>query len=244
LTTNTIILKPSNKEFVLDKTKLIHSSLIAGLSKNLRSNISLVNRDDLICKIVRNPSGINNALGVTFNDFDNPSSQYNCFWIGINLLVTFCEQGILKYKENSFVINNNEEEIIMEDFKVVKISFCEGSNTSSVYPYALIDDMELTVGDLVVVKPAHHPITLARVVGFENEPSANDVHFASQGREIINKVDTSAYEQRIKNRKRKAELKREMDKLVSENKELVLYAAVAENNPKMAELLNEYKNLI
>lgn len=188
-------------------------------------------------------SGINNALGVTFNDFDNPSSQYNCFWIGINLLITFCEQRILRYKENSIVISN-EEEIIMEDFKVVKISFCEGLNTSSVYPYALVDDMELTVGDLVVVKPAHHPITLARVVGFENEPSANDVHFAAQGREIINKVDTSAYEHRIKNRKRKAELKREMDKLVSENKELVLYAAVAKDNPAMAKLLEEYKSLV
>ena len=251
-------------KMVLNRYKLLHNSEFLCLSKNLRDNIKSIDKDYLECNLIldstfyitfsditlsNNRNNKPKNICVRFVDFNNPMSKYNGFWIETMILEMFIQEGILINKNDYLTqINENklnvQEEIIMEDFKVVCVQFEGGTNQDKKYPYAHLDNLDLTIGDLVVVKPLNHPVTVARVVEFVESPTTEEKRFAAQGRIIIGTTDTSAYEERIAKAKRKAELKRQMDRLVNENKELVLYAALAENSPEMAELLTEYKKLI
>ena len=62
--------------------------------------------------------------------------------------------------------------------------------------------------------------------------------------EVICKVDTSAYDYRILKRKKAEKLKKEMDKMIKEMDESKKYEMYAEENPDLAEMLNEYKSLV
>ena len=62
-------------------------------------------------------------------------------------------------------------------------------------------------------------------------------------REVICRVDFKAFEGRIEARKQRELLKKKMDKLVRDNQELILYQAIADKNPEMAALLDQYKAL-
>ena len=62
-------------------------------------------------------------------------------------------------------------------------------------------------------------------------------------KEIICKVDFSNFQKRIEERKRKVELKAKMDAMVKDDKELMLYQMLAEKNPVMKEMLDEYTNI-
>lgn len=62
-------------------------------------------------------------------------------------------------------------------------------------------------------------------------------------KEIICKVDYSRFNARQENRKRIGNLKNQMDNLISQNQNLMLYQAMAQQNPEMAALLDEYKKL-
>lgn len=62
--------------------------------------------------------------------------------------------------------------------------------------------------------------------------------------EVISKVDTSAYDERVHNRIKAAELRKEMDKKISEMDELNKYVMYAEKNPELAKMLNEYLSLV
>ena len=64
---------------------------------------------------------------------------------------------------------------------------------------------------------------------------------ASVTKEVICKVDFTAYLNRKEVRKNKAILKNKMDALLKNNQELILYQTIAEKNPEMAQMLAEYQ---
>lgn len=151
-------------------------------------------------------------------------------------------RGVYYFTENQIVeinqLNQNfEGETIMEgNYRIALISFLEGSNTDVTYRYACYDE-SINVNDICVVKSAHHGFGIAKVVGFEDKTDEVIT------REIICKADFSAYNAREYNRKRKAELKKQMAKLASELQETALFELLANNNSDMEELLKEYKEL-
>lgn len=57
------------------------------------------------------------------------------------------------------------------------------------------------------------------------------------------KVDFSDFQKRIEERKCKVELKAKMDAMVKDDKELMLYQMLAERNPVMRGMLDEYTNI-
>lgn len=63
-------------------------------------------------------------------------------------------------------------------------------------------------------------------------------------REIISKVDTSAYDLRVANRAKAAELRKEMDKKIAEIDEMRKYTLYAEKCPELAAMLEEYNSLV
>lgn len=151
--------------------------------------------------------------------------------------------------------NNTEKEVQTmnqirsnEPFQVVRVQFLQGTNTYRQYSYASYG--EIAVGDTVVVKSAHNGFGIAKVVGIVENPNEADIAFVCEGREIVDKFTMEYYNNRVEFRKqviadekRKAELKKQMQKLAMEDNELIMFAKMAELNPKMKALLDEFNSI-
>ena len=61
--------------------------------------------------------------------------------------------------------------------------------------------------------------------------------------EIICRVDTSAYDQRVENRKKAEKLKKDMDAVIKQMDVTKKYEMYATENPELAALLDQYKEL-
>ena len=118
---------------------------------------------------------------------------------------------------------------------IAKIKFIDSPYSGTkTYDYANFDP-ELTVGDICVVKSANHGLGIAKV---EEIVDRNDI---TTQREIVAKVDTSAYDERVANRTKSVELKAKMQERVRQLQDIALYKIMAENDPTMSELLKEYQ---
>lgn len=62
--------------------------------------------------------------------------------------------------------------------------------------------------------------------------------------EVICKVDTSAYDERVNKRKMADEIKKKMDAMIEKMKETNKYEMYAEQNPDLKNLLDSYKELV
>ena len=121
-------------------------------------------------------------------------------------------------------------------FKRVAIIDFGGYNNK--YAYALYDD-SVEVGDTVVVtgKAEGQLLSVTEIIN-ATDTSVNITA------EVVAKVDMSAYNKRVENRKRKAELMRQMDKAIAENKEIDKYAEYAKFLGKDFEkMFEEFKTL-
>ena len=129
------------------------------------------------------------------------------------------------------------KEIRLEgNFRIAIINFLEGTNTEKGYEYACYDD-DIHENDKVVVRSAHHGFGIGYVSCFI-ENHGQDVY-----REIVCKADFSAYNKRVEDRARKAELVKQMKKRSEELKEITLYETLAKADPEMAKLLEDYKSI-
>ena len=136
---------------------------------------------------------------------------------------------------------NNTVNTIPGNYEVALCTFPKSANPEKQYAYALFDFCA-TIGDHALVQSgSNYGVVRIEDIRTMNEHEAADGYPVTN--EIICRVDFSSLDKRIEQRKRKEELRKQMDKLVKENQELILYQALAEKSPEMAELLNEYKSL-
>lgn len=178
----------------------------------------------------------------------NPKLKtYNLIGVVNNAGYTGCyvklENGSYLYYQNknleSYKENQGEQKMaITGDFKVAKIKFLEGSNTTTTYEYALFDDY--SVGTYVVVKSAHHGFGVAKIVEIISKEQATTKKFE---REIVTAFDMETYETRKKNRAKIQELNNRMDKRFQELNKLALFEMMAEKDPELKNMLEEYKCL-
>lgn len=162
----------------------------------------------------------NDSIAVDIDGMTNTRSSYGRFY----------------YKNNQ--LKKLGGDIMEGNYNIAHVKFLDGSNTNSIYHYALYDGTEATIGDICVVKSAHHGFGLARIVDIQ--PKSNE----AITREIICKADFKAYEERVACRKRKAELMAEMKKRAATAQEILIYKNLAASDPAMAELLSEYEKLV
>lgn len=203
--------------------------------------------------VVRHSNKLSSDYGVKIDDIDNPNSLYNCFWyrerdLLIDMPINYNED----IKVNKGVENMNKKYILSDLYGLAKVSFLEGNNTDKMYDYLLFDK-SITVGSTVVVSSAHHGMGIAVVRDITTDKDIIDEHFCMDtlNREIICEVNMSDYYNRVENRKtmQKNEAKRkrlmaEMDEKLAASKDLIFYEKMAENNPEIRELLEQYKLLI
>ncbi len=176
-----------------------------------------VNRVDLYYeKIAVKLDGTLNELSATGNFFFKPR-----------------ELEILD--ENNKIREDKNMSTIKNYLNIAKIKFIDERGCRT-WEYANFD-ASLRPRDICVVMTANHGMSLAEVV--EILPR-NDIETT---REIVAKVDTEAYDTRVAVRKQVAELKAKMEERAKQLQDVALYKMLAENDPAMMELLNEYQAL-
>lgn len=167
--------------------------------------------------------------GVRFENLRNPRSSKGLFWFRTNSL---------SINHSTHSVTNESEDIPMfENYVVAKIQFM---NDIPVHSYALYD-FDIQADDIVVVQTGHHGFALAKVHEVITHPEAKKE--VKCGRQVVCKVDFSAYNARQEALRRAEELKRSMDAMLKETQAMAIYEMFAEKNPSLKAMLNEFKTL-
>lgn len=164
----------------------------------------------------------NSSIGVRLDTYRNPRS----------------DRGLYYFNEAQLVRVGKDSETMEGNYFIAKVHFIDDADDARVYNYACFDD-SILIDDICVVKTAHHGFSLARVVTFLEK----DKEAVGAGREIVCKVDFSAYEARVETRKRREQLKADMQLKAAQMQELAVYQMLADKDPEMAAMLEEYKRL-
>lgn len=157
---------------------------------------------------------------VVFAHIHNPRSSYDCFYFTANQL---------KYFEGDKIMEGN--------YSIATVRFMDGTNTDKTYRYALYDDTCARVGDICVVKSAHHGMGIASIVDIEPKTDEKIT------REIVCVCDFSMYHTREAKRQRKEELKRKMAARAAQLQEIALYQMMADKDASMGDMLREFNEL-
>lgn len=111
------------------------------------------------------------------------------------------------------------------------------------YPYyfAIYDDgNDYQVGDMVVLSGSSTPTKIVEII----TPEDTDNRFSKNiTAEVIGKVDISAYEKRVEQRKQKEKLKKELDKRKKEIQKKLDDEYYASKDEIYAEMLKLYESL-
>ncbi len=110
------------------------------------------------------------------------------------------------------------------------------------YYYAVFDDGNTyKAGDQVLVSGYNKDVlTIKEIL---TVPEAKEKGRKDITAEIICRVDTSAYDQRVENRKKAEKLKKDMDAVIKQMDVTKKYEMYATENPELAALLDQYKEL-
>ena len=177
--------------------------------------------------VIRNAYG---AYGKIIVKLDNKTNAYS-------------GTGYFYFKPYELEIINEDEDNMEEEtmsnvtnyLNIARVRFVDDSG-SNTYAYANFES-NLKAGDLCVVMSAHHGMGLARVVEIE------DRHDIETPREVIARVDTEWYDERVKVRKQAAELKAMMQERAKQLQDIALYQMLAEKDTHMQDLLTRYESL-
>ena len=161
-------------------------------------------------------------VAVKIDGHTNPRSQYGAYW----------------FNENEVEFIESEEINMYGNYITADVAFLNGTNADKTYHYALYDSA-IRPEDIVVVQTGHHGLAVARVVAL-GEPNGP----VSHGREIVCKVDMSAFEERKAKAAQLVELKARMDSKVQQLQKAAVYEMLAEKDPELAEMLKAYKELL
>lgn len=162
------------------------------------------------------------SVAVRIDGHTNPRSQYGAYW----------------FNEKEIEIIESEEVIMYGNYVTAEVAFFDGTNTDKTYRYALYDST-IQPEDTVVVQTGHHGLAVARVASL-GEPNGP----VSHGREIICKVDMTAFEERKARAAQLVELKARMDSKVQQLQKAAVYEMLAEKDPELATMLQTYKELL
>lgn len=174
------------------------------------------------------------SIGVTLEGISNGSSKYGYFYFKSHELEFLsCETTNTKIFGGENTMQNIENYI-----NIALVQFLDDSRApAGLYEYANFDE-SLQVGDQCVVMSAHHGLGLAEVVDFKEKATAPVL------REIVARFDTSAYNARVEQRKKAADLKIKMQERAKQLQDLALYQVLAQNDSEMAQMVKDYLDLV
>lgn len=110
------------------------------------------------------------------------------------------------------------------------------------YYYAIFNDgSTYKAGDQVLVSGCNKDVLTIKDILTVPEAEAECTKNITA--EIICRVDTSAYDQRVENRKKAEKLKKDMDAVIKQMDVTKKYEMYAAENPELAALLDQYREL-
>lgn len=179
-------------------------------------------------KVILNQYGQYGKILVELDTERNPYSVVGHFYFKPSELSLVNETNDDILEENT--MNNNN---ITNYLNLVKIEYVEDNKLSN-HTYANFDG-SIVKGDMVIVSTPYAGLALGTVVEVIER---NDVNTTN---EVVSKVDTTAYDARVANRAKAAELKAKMRERAKQLQDIALYQMLAKDDPAMLELLSEYQ---
>lgn len=163
------------------------------------------------------------------------------------------DNGIILYlyKKDVVIIESEDNNMAKLEgyYAVAETKEGLGYNKRNYY-YAIFDDGNIyKVGDQVIVSGSNNDVLeIKDIITLEEAKEKGRKDITA---EVICKVDTSAYDKRVEERKEAAErkkeadkIKKQMDKMVEEMDKNKMYESYARFNPELAKKLKAYKELI
>lgn len=171
-----------------------------------------------------------NGVAVDIDFQVNPGSLYGYYYFGLTDLEIIDENNKTAEAEEKGEKNMQK---LTNYLNIATINFLDdpvGLKTIDCANY----DASLKEGDLCVVKTARHGLGLAQVVEIA-EGTRDDLV-----REIVTRVDTSAFDARVEQREKAAELKAKMQERAKQLQDVALFQTLAKDDPEMAQMLQAY----
>jgi hypothetical protein len=178
--------------------------------------------------VIENGYYVYGKIKVELDTVRNPRAHHGCFYFQPHELEVVNETNDDILEENT--MNNNN---ITNYLNLVKIEYVEDNKLSN-HTYANFDG-SIVKGDMVIVSTPYAGLALGTVVEVIER---NDVNTTN---EVVSKVDTTAYDARVANRAKAAELKAKMKERAKQLQDIALYQMLAKDDPAMLELLSEYQ---
>lgn len=139
-------------------------------------------------------------------------------------------------EENTMPTNLKYDVPMLPNYTVVGVKY--PSSLSKEYAFASYEN-DLNIGDTVVVRNSNGGLALVEVASIGLLDKSNVLN----GCEVVCKVDLHASENRYAKAKEIADLKREMDEKVAQLQATALYEMMAEKDPSLKILLEQFKEL-
>ena len=140
-------------------------------------------------------------------------------------------------------ICNKEKEIadmsVKGNYEVALVKFVQGMNTTKKYAFALFDN-SVNIDDTVLVDTANG-YGVAVVCEIHSKADYEELGCSLPNKEVICKIDFTAFDERKAKRVKAAKLKNDMDKLVKSLQEIAVFELLAEKSPELRAMLDEYK---
>lgn len=201
---------------------------LVGLKVKINNSIFNVYEKYNICGcngiIVKNKSS--GKYGIEIHGKKNNASRYGVFWLAPLHFDVIKEER----EDNTMakLTGYNKVAVIKQGY--------------GVYHFAIYNDgFDYQPGDQVIVSGNKQLQVIDEVITPEESIQRFDKNITA---EVICKVDTSSYDNRVEDRKRAADVKQKMDALIKKMDETNKYEIYAERNPELKELLETYKELV
>ena len=149
------------------------------------------------------------------------------------------------YKSNLIKLNEENKQMAKLTGYYAVAVIEEGTGYSKKdYSYAIFNDGNTyKAGDKVLVSGCNKNVLTIKEILTVPEAEAKVRCSKNITAEVICKVDTSAYDQRVENRKKAEKLKKDMDAVIKQMDVTKKYEMYAAENSELAALLDQYKEL-
>ena len=174
-------------------------------------------------------------VAVTFNTYAFEDIIYE---------IDFGEDNYLNVTHNYFDFideKENENMAALTGYKAVAVIEQGTGCCKRDYHFAIYEDgTDYKPGDMVKVSNGNGFDMIKEIITPEE---AHERFKKNITAEVICKVDTTAYDERVRKRKEAADIKKEMDKVIKQMDEKMKYEIYAEENPELKKMLEKYKEL-
>jgi len=200
-------------------------------------------------RVVSNKSKYKGYLGTVFA-YHYYSGNVSLFLDGTIYQPNVYKNSEGKYRDKYLTLKDTSVQLItnQNECEVKEMEKLTGYNKVAVvkmsgvdYHYALYDE-SIEAGDSVLISGAcERVVVVDEVISVEEARARFSKNITA---EVKCKVDLSAYNQRVENRVKAAELRKKMDQKIAEMDEMNKYVVYADRNPELAKMLAEYRDLV